>query len=257
MSDFRPKWLVLHDYGGVPKGDAPFNPYNALVHNGKVIYRDPANPYGVKAPHAFGLNNESVGLSWGGPVGGTPSEDDLALLKAEHEKVKALYPGIVAEGHGEAYARTKGTPQQASKNGRDLIEASWRKALFGETGAPTQIASAPTQPPTMAARAMTAGHPNATSPQSPAPLPVANKAPPKTPEPGLFQTPGLAGLGKSIGAFTDMLGGGGEQNNDMSKALAQANDQGLSESERAAMAALDMVRKRERRSMTPRMGAFA
>jgi len=167
MSGFRPEYLILHDYGGTPKGDAPFNPYHALVSGGRKIYRDPANPYGAPAPHAFKLNPRSIGLSWGGPVGGTPGEDDLRLIREEVEAIKQQYPGIKIMSHGEAYAQTKGTPQQASKAGRGLEEAAWRRYLDGTAPMPQ-----PSGPLPVSARGMTAGHPAA------APVePVAAAAP--------------------------------------------------------------------------------
>lgn len=272
MSDFRPNWLVLHDYGKEPTSD--FNPYNALVYGGKVRYRDPNNPYGVRAPHAYKLNGDSVGLAWGGPVGGQPNPEDLALLKAEYEKVKALYPEIVAEGHGEAFARTKGTPQQASKNGRDLIEAAWRKELLGVPGvAPpagvepiTQKADIGLLP--IANRGIAFGHPNATPPPVPASVMASGPSPPPTPSAspslptpaGAFQMPGLASLGKGAAGLAGAFGGGGEDD----QAMQKANAQGLEESERAAMAALQAMMKRPKRTMAntmapidERLGAFA
>jgi hypothetical protein len=164
LTKFAPQYLILHDYGGTPQGEQPFNPYHALVSGGRVIYRDPANPYGAPAPHAYQLNPYSVGLSWGGNVGGTPGPADMDLIRAEVAKIKQQFPDIKVMSHGEAYrARTKGLPQ-ASRLGRGLDEASWRTQL--EAGAPQPVqAPAPTLvregATPMAQRSLTFGHPAA------------------------------------------------------------------------------------------------
>ena len=128
---FAPKTLVLHDYGGRPKNsDGMFNPYNALVFpDGSVRYRDPSNPYGTTAPHAYKLNPTSVGLSYAGPVGSTPTPQAMDTLRAERDKIVAQHPGLETLSHGEAYQKTAGGPQQASRDGRGLDEASWRTRL--------------------------------------------------------------------------------------------------------------------------------
>lgn len=131
MADFRPHYMIMHDYGGTPKNqDGMFNPYNALVFpDGSVRYRNPENPYGEKAPHAFKLNGDSVGLSYADQVGSTPTPQGLQALQAEYDRIQKQYPGIQPLSHGEAYNATKGTDQQASKDGRDLDEASWRSTV--------------------------------------------------------------------------------------------------------------------------------
>lgn len=131
-SPFSPEYLILHDYGGTPGASPSFNPYHALVSGGKINYRNPQNPYGEAAPHAYRMNPRSIGLSWGGPVGGKPSKEEFALLKSEVDKIKQQFPNIKVLSHGEAYAQTKGTGSQASRAGRGLEEASWRKYLFGD-----------------------------------------------------------------------------------------------------------------------------
>lgn len=125
---FSPQYLVLHDYGGTPK--TSFNPYHALVMpDGSVRYRDQQNPYGAPAPHAFKLNPVSVGLSYGGQVGATPTPQAMDALRAERAKIAAQFPGIKTLSHGEAYQQTAGGPQQASRDGRGIDEASWRTRL--------------------------------------------------------------------------------------------------------------------------------
>jgi hypothetical protein len=139
MSEFKPTKLILHDYGGTPQNrDGVFNPYHTLVFpDGSVRYRDPANPYKGRAPHAFKSNNDSIGLSYAGPVGSTPTPAAMSSLTKEFTNIRSMFPGIKHMGHGEAYQQTRGTPQQASRDGRDLNEASWRSNLGGPS-APTQ-----------------------------------------------------------------------------------------------------------------------
>jgi len=142
---FDPKYLILHDYGQLPSNHPAgqplgFNPYHALVSGGKVQYRYPDNPYGQKAPHAYRLNPQSLGLAWAGPVGGNPTPQDLEALRAEIQRIRQQFPGIKMMSHGEAYQR-RGELPQASKLGRGLDEASWRKALAGEFQRPVSLGS--------------------------------------------------------------------------------------------------------------------
>jgi len=131
MAEFKPKYMVLHDYGGTPKNsDGMFNPYHTLVFpDGSKRYRYPENPYGQKAPHAHKFNPESVGLSYAGQVGSMPTEAALATLRAEAADIQKRFPGIQQLSHGEAYNQTRGTSRQASRDGRGLDEASWRTKL--------------------------------------------------------------------------------------------------------------------------------
>ncbi len=130
---WKPSHVIYHDYGGTPQNkEGVFNPYHALVFpDGSIRYRYPDNPYGQKAPHAHMMNPHSVGLSYAGQVGSKPTPAALATLQAENAKLQKMFPGIRGLGHGEAYQQTKGTPMQASKLGRDIIEASWRSQLGG------------------------------------------------------------------------------------------------------------------------------
>lgn len=141
-SGFQPKTVIFHDYGGTPKNsDGMHNPYNALVFpDGTVRYRNPSDPYGVKAPHAYKMNNSSVGIAYAGPVGSKPTPEALATLQKEYDTVRQMFPGVSHLGHGEAYQKTKGTAEQASKDGRDLTEASWRAQIQTASG------SAPANP---------------------------------------------------------------------------------------------------------------
>ena len=145
-SGFQPKTVIFHDYGGTPKNsDGMHNPYNALVFpDGTVRYRNPSDPYGVKAPHAYKMNNSSVGIAYAGPVGSKPTPEALATLQKEYDTVRQMFPGISHLGHGEAYQKTKGSAEQASKDGRDLIEASWRAQIQTASGsAPAQSGPVP------------------------------------------------------------------------------------------------------------------
>lgn len=144
---FAPKYLVLHDYGGNPANrDGVFNPYHVLVFpDGSKRYRYPDDPYGRKAPHAFRLNPESVGISYAGDVGSQPTAAAMETLRNEAKAVAEMFPGIVPMGHGEAFQATRGTNRQASRDGRDLEEASWRSNILYGPPAPgqTQVVSAP------------------------------------------------------------------------------------------------------------------
>ena len=154
--DFRPSNLIFHDYGGSPANeDGVFNPYHALVFpDGNIRYRNPANPYGGKAPHAFKMNPESIGLSYAGPVGSKPTPQALATLRKEAAKVAQMFPGIQPMSHGQAFNATKGTSKQASKLGRGLDEASWRSNVVYGPPAPGQSEPQPATP--MAGRSLTA-----------------------------------------------------------------------------------------------------
>lgn len=155
---FTPKYLVMHDYGGNPKNaEGVHNPYHALVFpDGSIRYRDPNNPYGGKAPHAYNLNSESIGLSYAGPVGSKPTPEAMATLQKEAQRIAQMYPGIRPMSHGEAFQATKGTARQASKLGRGLDEASWRQnVVYGPAGQPGQAAPQPQAIP-VASRAVTA-----------------------------------------------------------------------------------------------------
>lgn len=131
MADWRPQYLLFHDYG-VPKVGMDWdNPYHALVYpDGTVRYRNPANPYGQAAPHAYRMNPHSIGLSYAGPVGATPTAPAMRALQAEREKILELFPGLKELTHGQAYQQFgKGSPMQASKFGRGLDEATWMANL--------------------------------------------------------------------------------------------------------------------------------
>lgn len=144
---FDPKYLILHDYGGNPDNrDGMFNPYHVLVFpDGSKRYRYPDDPYGRKAPHAFRLNPESVGISYAGDVGSQPTAAAMETLRNEAKAVAEMFPGIEPMGHGEAFQATRGTNRQASRDGRDLEEASWRSNILYGPPAPgqTQVAGAP------------------------------------------------------------------------------------------------------------------
>lgn len=147
MAGFKPSTLVFHDYGGTPQNrEGVFNPYHALVFpDGSLQYRNPDNPYGAPAPHAYKLNPESIGLSYAGQVGSRPTPAAMETLRKEAQKVSSMFPGIRPMGHGEAFQATRGTNKQASRDGRDLVEASWRSNVVYGPPAPgeTQVAAGP------------------------------------------------------------------------------------------------------------------
>ena len=98
---WRPNTLVLHDYAGTPANkDGVFNPYHALVFpDGSIRYRNPSDPYGAPAPHAYKLNPESIGLSYAGPVGSQPTAAAMETLRREAQKGGSMFPGIRPIGH--------------------------------------------------------------------------------------------------------------------------------------------------------------
>lgn len=151
---WHPHNLILHDYGGTPKNeDGVFNPYHALVFpDGSIRYRNPDDPYGSKAPHAYKMNGDSIGLSYAGQVGSQPTPEAMGTISSEYQKIQGMFPGIKAMSHGQAYEATKGTPAQASKDGRGLDEAAWRKDLPGFE----DQTAAPAGPVPMANRSLTA-----------------------------------------------------------------------------------------------------
>lgn len=127
---FSPKRIILHDYGGSPENkDGMFNPYHTLVFpDGTVRYRNPNDPYGEAAPHAFGQNQEAIGLSYAGPVGSKPTPEAMKALQQEYERIQGRYGDLEALGHGEAFEMWKrGHPfAQPSRDGREWQEAAWR-----------------------------------------------------------------------------------------------------------------------------------
>lgn len=193
MSGWKPNYLIYHDYGGTPTNtEGVFNPYHALVFpDGSIRYRNPQYPYGSKAPHAYRLNGEAIGLSYAGPVGSTPTPEALETLRRENAKLQQMFPGIKGMGHGEAFEATKGTPRQASRDGRELMEASWRASLAGEPMAGPNV---PSEPVPMQNRGLTtfAGLTQAVAQPNPqTPTMTANAAPMAPAMPGSGTDGGL------------------------------------------------------------------
>src|SRR6056300_1633427 len=138
---YNPNSIIFHEYG-TPKVDKrtgkPFVlsktakfPYHVLVYpDGTVRYQNPKDPWGRKAQHAAGSNPNSIGIAYAGPVGGKPTPAGLAALQAEAYKASEWMKSRGVKnpkwwGHGEAYKATKGTPQQASKDGRSVVEGTY------------------------------------------------------------------------------------------------------------------------------------
>lgn len=131
---FSPTDLIYHDSHGNPDNEKHLRmPYHTTVFpDGTVRYRDPGNPYGAPAPHAYAMNPRSLGLAYSGPSGGMPTPEGMRALQQEYEKIQARFPGIVGRGHGEAFAAYKANPfalPRPSKEGRPIEEASWRNRV--------------------------------------------------------------------------------------------------------------------------------
>lgn len=134
FNSFNPDWLIYHDSHGSPENEKRQRmPYHATVFpDGTVNYRDPGNPYGAPAPHAFGMNPRSLGLAYSGPVGGMPTPEGMRSLQQEYEKIQARFPGMPGMGHGEAFEEHKKNPfalARPSRDGRSIEEASWRGSV--------------------------------------------------------------------------------------------------------------------------------
>jgi hypothetical protein len=138
---FDPDWLIYHDSHGSPENEKRQRmPYHVTVFpDGTVNYRDPGNPYGSPAPHAYGLNPKSLGLAYSGPVGGMPTPEGMKALQQEYEKIQARFPGMPGMGHGEAFAEHKKNPfalPRPSRDGRSIEEASWRGSVGDMSNVP-------------------------------------------------------------------------------------------------------------------------
>jgi len=252
---WRPNTLVLHDYGGNPANrDGVFNPYHALVFpDGSIRYRNPSDPYGAPAPHAYKLNPQSVGLSYAGPVGSQPTAAAMATLRREAQKLSEMFPGIRPMGHGEAFQATKGTPQQASRDGRDLEEASWRSNVVYGPPAPgqTQVAAAPVPMrsrglTTFAGLAPPAGAPAATAEAQPGPSAAAESIVAK-----IFGTPEAGGQG---GGLFGSLGGVSLSSGNDTMQLAQAAAPEPAQLPQFQAAPFDPTRLREVIARRPQLG---
>lgn len=122
------KQVILHDYGAANANPANFSPYHISVDPSGRIY-ERYGP-GERAPHAYRSNPQAYGVSYAGPVGATPTPEAMDALRFVAGGLRSNNPNLEFLGHGEAYNRTAGTPQQASRDGRSLTEASWRSGLF-------------------------------------------------------------------------------------------------------------------------------
>lgn len=196
---WRPTHLIYHDYGvkpGIDLSKTADNPYHALVYpDGTIRYRNEKDPYGGPAPHAAGMNGTSIGLSYAGVYGEQPTPQGLAALQRERENILKRFPDLTAESHGEAYKRTKGTPQQASVKGRDLKEASWRTALGQRAALAAGTGDAP--------GGLGAG---AVGAPGGAPGPMAGGAPKLIQEPTPVPRPGPVTDNRGMGAPVPMVG---------------------------------------------------
>jgi hypothetical protein len=225
-SGFNPDYAVFHDYGG---SVGSFNPYNALVMpDGTVRYRNPENPYGVKAPHAADANRDSVGLAYGGPVGAKPTPEALATLQKEFDTIRSQYPSIKGVGHGQAYDNYKhgDFPYRATNSKRDIPEASWRQDLTGPVLAPSQeqamiLAGAGPRP--MPQRSMTAAA-GMQPPGGPPPPTYTPPTPPPSPPPATPGGPPTTPEGIGLPDLTAEPGGVLESYRSGSRNFSQYND---------------------------------
>ena len=121
---------ILHDYGRTPQGGFQrdsFIPYHWLVTpEGRLIQR--YRPDQV-APHAYQSNPTTLGIAYGAPVGSELTPQARATMAWLRQNMPQ---GMQYETHGQAYDRTRGTPQQASVAGRGSDEARWH-AVFSKT----------------------------------------------------------------------------------------------------------------------------
>jgi N-acetylmuramoyl-L-alanine amidase len=122
------KSIILHDRGGSYPGHSPY--HLEVLPDGRIMNHWDSDQ---RAPHAAGMNPHAYGVSYGGQVGSTPTKEAMESLDHIIGNLLKQNPGLKVESHGQAYARTKGTPLQASKDGRGLEEASWRHNLGGAT----------------------------------------------------------------------------------------------------------------------------
>lgn len=114
--------VVLHDRGGSYNGKSPY--HIEVLPNGQIVQSYAGNQ---KAPHAYKMNPRSLSVAYGGQVGAIPTQAARSSLQRVLEGLKMHNPALRFEGHGEAFQRTRGTPSQASRSGRSLNEARWRR----------------------------------------------------------------------------------------------------------------------------------
>jgi hypothetical protein len=177
LSPENVKQIILHDYGAANANPANFSPYHISVDpSGRIYERYGPNE---RAPHAYRSNPQAYGVSYAGEVGATPTPEAMDSLRFVTGGLRGGNPNLEFLGHGEAYNRTAGTPQQASRDGRQLSEASWRNQLLeNPAGSPALTAGMPPVP---------VGQPPPGPQQAPAPMAnrslvaAAGLAPPQAP----------------------------------------------------------------------------
>lgn len=182
--------VILHDYGAANANPANFSPYHISVDPSGRIYE--RYDHNQRAPHAYRSNPQAYGLSYADRVGATPTPEAMDSLRFVARGLRDQNPNLEFPSHGEAYNRTRGTPTQASRQGRGLDEASWRTGLFDQQ---PQVATAPQAPPgpaPMANRSLVAAA-GLAPPQAPPAAPptrVASSAPmvPQAPAPRIIPT---------------------------------------------------------------------
>lgn len=147
--------VILHDRGGSYQGQSPY--HIEVLPDGRIMNHWRADQ---RAPHAYLANPTSIGVAYGGQVGSTPTPAALESLRTVTDGLKQWDPNLQFQSHGEAFRDTRGTPQQASRTGRGLEEASWRTQVLAPNQAPVQVADASGgQPDYAALRQQIQSHP--------------------------------------------------------------------------------------------------
>lgn len=126
--------IILHDTAGHPANEINrVMPYHTTVFpDATAHYRNPADPYGEEAPHAYRQNPEAIGIAYSGASGGRPTPEGMRALQLEIERANKrsgrLTP-LPTYGHGEIDDMARRNPfdiRRASRDGRPITEASWR-----------------------------------------------------------------------------------------------------------------------------------
>lgn len=135
--------VVFHDRAGNYPGNSPY--HIEVTPDGKIYNHFRPDQVGA---HAYRFNPRSIGVAYGGAYGSTPTPEAMDALRFVYGGLREQNPNLRFETHGEAFARTRGTPMQASRDGRDMREAQWLRTIRDSGGAPaTQTAENRTPTP--------------------------------------------------------------------------------------------------------------
>lgn len=116
--------VVFHDRAGNYPGSSPY--HIEVTPDGKIYNHFRPDQVGA---HAYLFNPRSIGVAYGGAYGSTPTPQAMEALRSIYTGLREQNPDLRFETHGEAFARTRGTPMQASEKGRDMREASWLRTI--------------------------------------------------------------------------------------------------------------------------------